>query len=963
MKTKIILLTILMLSILSVKAQYVTIPDSNFVSWLNANIPAAMSGNQMDTSHTAVTTLTSINVADDTIYDLFGIQYFTALQQLDCYHNQLAGLPSLPSTLQSLNCGWNLIEVLPPLPLSLTTLSCSQNELDSLPVLPSSLATLDCSNNQLLILPSLPPGMTSLDCSGNQLDSLPSLPFTLETLDCSENQLTVLPVLPFSLLTLNCSHNSLLGLPVLPPTLTALNCYADSLTLLPALPSSLLDLNCSMNYLDSLPSLPSSLVTLVCGQNQLPILPSLPSSLTTLWCYGNLLPALPTLPGSLINLDCSNNLLLSLPTLPPSLSQLRCSHNDLPSIPTLPVALGILFCNYNFIPALPTLPSSLTMLDCSFNPLDSLPTLPSSLQMLWCASSTLDSLPPLPSSLNNLFCQGNSLTSLPTLPSSLIWLECTANLLTSLPALPAGLDKLYCWNNVINCFPEFPLGLSQVYIFSNPFTCLPNYVPGMDSLTLLYPLCVAGDFVNNPHNCDGAEGVLGFTYTDVNTNCLKDSLDNNLKNIAVKLYNSGGGLISQTYTALNGIYHFPEPIGTYDVIIDTTSMPISPQCPSPGVDTTVSVTFASPLVTDVNFDFGCKPGYDVGVRSIVRCGLVFPGQVHSLKIDAGDMTQWYNLACAAGLSGQVQIEISGPVTFAGVTAGAFTPTITGGIYTYSIADFGTILNTKAFGLLMQVDSTAGSGNMICVYVDVTPIGGDNDSSNNSFDFCYEVQNSHDPNMKETYPEIVEPNYEDWFTYTIHFQNTGTAPAINIHLRDTLDSHLDLNTFEVIAYSHQNYTTLNGNALMIQFPDIWLADSTTSADSSKGYIQYRIKPNPGLTAGTHIYNTASIYFDFNEAIVTNTTLNLFRPIVSSVNGPAENKELNLYPNPAKENITLRYSASNDYLVSISDVTGRILRTMNMSNSENTVSITDLESGIYLMTIIDSGKIITKRFVKQ
>ena len=36
-------------------AQYVTIPDPNFAAWLNANIPAAMSGNQMDTTSSAVT--------------------------------------------------------------------------------------------------------------------------------------------------------------------------------------------------------------------------------------------------------------------------------------------------------------------------------------------------------------------------------------------------------------------------------------------------------------------------------------------------------------------------------------------------------------------------------------------------------------------------------------------------------------------------------------------------------------------------------------------------------------------------------------------------------------------------------------------------------------------------------------------------------------------------------------------
>jgi uncharacterized repeat protein (TIGR01451 family) len=64
-----------------------------------------------------------------------------------------------------------------------------------------------------------------------------------------------------------------------------------------------------------------------------------------------------------------------------------------------------------------------------------------------------------------------------------------------------------------------------------------------------------------------------------------------------------------------------------------------------------------------------------------------------------------------------------------------------------------------------------------------------------------VVNSYDPNMKEVYPVNVLPGYDDWFTYTIHFQNTGNAPAFNIRLRDTLDANLDINSFEVRGYSH------------------------------------------------------------------------------------------------------------------------------------------------------------------
>lgn len=46
----------------SIKAQFVTIPDANFVNWLQGNVPSAMIGNQMDTTSLAVTSRTFVDV-------------------------------------------------------------------------------------------------------------------------------------------------------------------------------------------------------------------------------------------------------------------------------------------------------------------------------------------------------------------------------------------------------------------------------------------------------------------------------------------------------------------------------------------------------------------------------------------------------------------------------------------------------------------------------------------------------------------------------------------------------------------------------------------------------------------------------------------------------------------------------------------------------------------------------------
>jgi uncharacterized repeat protein (TIGR01451 family) len=237
----------------SAKAQWVTIPDSNFVTWLTNNYPSAMNGNLMDTTNTLITSATAVSCGYLSISDLIGIQYFISLQQLTCYHNQLSSLPTLPSTLTYLNCEYN--------------------QLISIPTLPSTLSTIYCDNNQLASLPTLPSTIIGLICSYNQFTSLPVLPSSLRSLYCNNNQLTSLPVLPSFLLNLNCSSNQLTSLPVLPSYLTYLDCYGNQLTSLPTLPTSLAQLYCEYNQLHCLPDL-KNVSILSCFNNHLSCLPN-----------------------------------------------------------------------------------------------------------------------------------------------------------------------------------------------------------------------------------------------------------------------------------------------------------------------------------------------------------------------------------------------------------------------------------------------------------------------------------------------------------------------------------------------------------------------------------------------------------------------------------------------------------------------------------------------------------------
>jgi uncharacterized repeat protein (TIGR01451 family) len=333
-------------------------------------------------------------------------------------------------------------------------------------------------------------------------------------------------------------------------------------------------------------------------------------------------------------------------------------------------------------------------------------------------------------------------------------------------------------------------------------------------------------------------------------------------------------------------------------------------------------------------------------------GWVFPGQFHTLNTNILSNANLYNLYCGSTTySGLVSITVTGPVTYFSSALGALTPNVNGNVYTYNIPDFNS-LNANSLGLIFTTDTIAQSNDQICVNVEVSSTPMDVDSTNNVYDFCYLVVNSYDPNMKEVYPVNVLPGYDDWFTYTIHFQNTGNAPAFNIRLRDTLDINLNISTFEMLGYSHPAIISMNGNILTIRFNNIMLPDSTTDYEGSMGYFQYRIKPLPNLAIGTQIENTAYIYFDFNAPIVTNTTQNNFQLITALKSASNNQSDFLIYPNPSNGIFNFK-DTKNLKQVEVYNLLGEQILAQG---NQKQINLSGFSKGIYYARI--NGELVVK-----
>jgi len=296
-----------------------------------------------------------------------------------------------------------------------------------------------------------------------------------------------------------------------------------------------------------------------------------------------------------------------------------------------------------------------------------------------------------------------------------------------------------------------------------------------------------------------------------------------------------------------------------------------------------------------------------------------------------------------------------------VSAGVPT-TISANTRTFTLSDimpFSQVQHEFVFFLLAPEINEAGD--ILNYTVSVSMDEADETPANNTAVLNQIVVNSLDPNDITVHegPQILIDQADDYLTYTIRFQNMGTAEAITVKIENELDELLDADTFEPIMGSHDYTVSRTNNTLLFTFDNINLPHSGADEPGSHGYITYRIKPTAEYGLNDVITNNASIYFDSNAAITTNTVTTV---VVESL-GVNSNELGNivLYPNPVNDRLNIATNEGTVLSSTIMDINGRsINRVMGNHNSIDTGGLT---TGLYFVTITTDKGSSTYKIMKR
>ncbi|MBK7666790.1 MAG: T9SS type A sorting domain-containing protein [Sphingobacteriaceae bacterium] len=236
---------------------------------------------------------------------------------------------------------------------------------------------------------------------------------------------------------------------------------------------------------------------------------------------------------------------------------------------------------------------------------------------------------------------------------------------------------------------------------------------------------------------------------------------------------------------------------------------------------------------------------------------------------------------------------------------------------------------------------------------------------NNLDTCVSVVvGSFDPNVKE----VSEPmcmNINNDLVYRVRFQNTGTGPAKNILIVDTLDMNLNLMSYKLLYKSHPNLDIKwrSNNRMEYRFDNINLPDSNANEPLSHGEFVYSIKANASTPLNTKIRNRAWIYFDYNLPVITNVVENMLCSTVTGLtqyNG--KSNDVRIFPNPASTNVHIKYDGFVRK-IELYDIAGHLIQSnlINSEMAEYSIAIPNLSDGLYFIKLYGNNETFTNKLI--
>ncbi len=482
------------------------------------------------------------------------------------------------------------------------------------------------------------------------------------------------------------------------------------------------------------------------------------------------------------------------------------------------------------------------------------------------------------------------------------------------------------------------------YVYAGPYTIKHVLIQNANRV----------DSVSYSYNYQHCRMGTFRSYNDVNNDCVFSSLTDAYLTVPVSVKVDSGNVPIDTISATGGFfYNIHGPVGTvYTFTILSTTPGVVVTCPANGV-LTDTVLYLVNSYTAKEFAFNCSAATDI---DLATSAVARTGRHHASAtvLVTNNYCNPQNATFTMNFSPKYNYQSADPAP----------TTVSGHTLTWDLPGLSlqTQVNIHADFEVPTTWLTPGDTVHSSYYL--TPTAGDINATNNTVILEDTVFSSYDPNMITVMPkgDIAAGTK---LTYSIEFENTGNDTAMNIHILDTLSPSLLPKTLDIVGSTHtMNISVIKdifgNNIAKFDFPNINLLDSSHHKDCT-GMVVFTIDTKPGLTPGTYIPNTAGIYFDDNEVVMTNTAVKMIA-VPQNVTVIGNNIGVKLYPNPANDVLTISTNAQAYNSLEINNTIGQLLIKQNVTQADTKVNVKSLPAGIYTITLKGNGGTKTLKFEK-
>lgn len=654
-------------------------------------------------------------------------------------------------------------------------------------------------------------------------------------------------------------------------------------------------------------------------------------------------------------LDCSNNQITSLDLGSMNVGALYCSNNGMTSLNVSGTSIGSLNCSNNL----------LTEVNFNPNPIETYPEYSIDIH-------------------NNLISQ----FELPVYMTQFDILDISDNLLTTFAVNTQQIYGFNCSNNnsitaidlsgvqtLLNCNIQSNANLQYVNLKNgwrdycdepNPDDCnFLNSPPQIVGNPQLQYICVdesdldhiqaalAGQDINYSTYCNFVPGggyntITGATHFDSNNNGCTDT-DLIPANVKMKL--TIGNTSFSTFLNEQGNYTFYTGIGNYTVtpILENTGY------------FSFTPTFSQHVFDTLNYqvqvhDFcmtasGVHPDLEISLAPIDAARPGFDTRYLLIYHNKGNQVQSGNLSLVFDDS-VMDLVAAAPVADIEAPNSLLWNYVNLQPFETRVVEITMNLNSPVENPALNLGDVLNFTSQINALLDETP-------EDNTASLVQTVVNALDPNDKTCLEgtSILPENIGKYLHYNINFENIGTADAINVVVKDTIDTtRFDINSLQLLYASHPVYTKITGNIVEFIFENINLPPSIMNPIGGHGNVLFKIKTLPDLTVGDEVSNTANIYFDYNAPIDTNEARTAFNNL-SKIDF-VKDDSVTVYPNPAKNKVTVK-AAGTIKSVQLYDVQGRILQSISDGKPQMALDIANQQRGVYFLRITtDKGSAVEK-----